>query len=63
MPGREGRAFYPLFPTSFAKYFQMLSNIHSARMYAAQALFANELWDREVRKRDKGIGFTSPSSV
>ena len=45
MPGREGRAFYPLFPTSFAKYFQMLSNIHSARMYAAQALFANELWD------------------
>ena len=42
MPGLEGRAFYPLFPTSFAKYFQMLSNIHSARMYAAQALFANE---------------------
>ena len=34
-------------PTSFAKYFQMLSNIHSARMYAAQALFANELWDGE----------------
>ena len=47
MPGLEGRAFYPLFPTSFAKYFQMLSNIHSARMYAAQALFANELWDGE----------------
>ena len=44
MPGLEGRAFYPLFPTSFAKYFQMLSNIHSARMYAAQALLANELW-------------------
>ena len=36
MPGLEGRAFYPLLPTSFAKYFQMLSNIHSARMYAAQ---------------------------
>ena len=63
MPGLEGRAFYPLFPTSFAKYFQMLSNIHSARMYAAQALFTNELWDGEVRKRDKGIGFTFPSSV
>ena len=43
MPGREGRAFYPLFPTSFAKYFQMLSNIHSARMYAAQALFDNKV--------------------
>ena len=36
MPGLEGRAFYPLFPTSFAKYFQMLSNIHSARMYAGK---------------------------
>jgi hypothetical protein len=40
MPGLEGRAFYPLFPTSFAKYFQMLSNIHSARMYAALALIS-----------------------
>ena len=45
MPGLEGRAFYPLFPTSFAKYFQMLSNIHSARMYAVQALIPAPLSD------------------
>ena len=34
------RAFYLLFCIRFAKYFIMLTNIHSARMYAAQSLIS-----------------------